>query len=129
MIRDPKTIDDIKANREEWAQALESGEYKQGRGELRADGKHCCLGVLCDLYDPDGWRRIGSKYHHGIARANQIPDIPILQSVGILGSDHNDTETFFKYPTLLAVANDNGTPFTAIARSIRNAPLPEEVPS
>ena len=32
-----------------WVQALRSGEYKQGALFLRKDGKHCCLGVLCEL--------------------------------------------------------------------------------
>ncbi len=38
-----------------WIKALLSGEYEQGRGELRTlrgAGRvtFCCLGVLCDLY-------------------------------------------------------------------------------
>lgn len=38
----------------QWLEALRSGEYQQGRGELAtmdANGKktHCCLGVLCEL--------------------------------------------------------------------------------
>lgn len=35
----------------DWLAALRSGEYKQGIGRLRQDGKFCCLGVLCDLYN------------------------------------------------------------------------------
>jgi hypothetical protein len=37
---------DIKA---QWTAALRSGEYVQGHGYLNADGKLCCLGVLCEL--------------------------------------------------------------------------------
>jgi hypothetical protein len=33
-----------------WAQALESGEYKQGMGQLRKGDKFCALGVLCNLH-------------------------------------------------------------------------------
>ena len=33
-----------------WAQALESGEYKQGTGRLRNGDQFCCLGVLSDLH-------------------------------------------------------------------------------
>ena len=33
----------------QWVEALRSGDYVQGGGALRRDGKHCCLGVLCDL--------------------------------------------------------------------------------
>ena len=32
-----------------WVSALRSGEFKQGKGALEAKGKHCCLGVLCEL--------------------------------------------------------------------------------
>lgn len=35
-----------------WVAALRSGEYKQSRERVLADGRggFCCLGVLCDLY-------------------------------------------------------------------------------
>jgi len=33
-----------------WLAALRSGEYQQGTGTLRARGRYCCLGVLCDIY-------------------------------------------------------------------------------
>lgn len=32
-----------------WIEALESGEYKQGRSWLRNGGFYCCLGVLCEV--------------------------------------------------------------------------------
>lgn len=37
---------DIKAK---WLEALRSGEYEQGENWLQANGKYCCLGVLCEL--------------------------------------------------------------------------------
>lgn len=40
-----------------WANVLRSGKYEQGNNELQtADGRFCCLGVLCDLVDPEGWQ-------------------------------------------------------------------------
>lgn len=34
-----------------WAEALESGEYKQGTGQLRTkENEFCCLGVLCNMH-------------------------------------------------------------------------------
>jgi hypothetical protein len=36
---------------QQWTAALRSGEYEQGTGALNKDGKYCCLGVLCDLFD------------------------------------------------------------------------------
>lgn len=36
-----------------WLEALRSGEYNQGSGALRKNGKFCCLGVLCDLHSKE----------------------------------------------------------------------------
>ena len=41
-----------------WLEALRSGKYEQGKGCLRDhEGKYCCLGVLADIVDPEGWGR------------------------------------------------------------------------
>lgn len=38
-----------------WIEALESGKYQQGKGQLRnANGEYCCLGVLCELAAKEG---------------------------------------------------------------------------
>jgi hypothetical protein len=39
-----------------WVKALRSGKYKQGKAYLKQinsknEPRHCCLGVLCELYD------------------------------------------------------------------------------
>jgi hypothetical protein len=39
-----------KRRRALWAQALESGKYKQGKYWLREADKYCCLGVACDVF-------------------------------------------------------------------------------
>jgi hypothetical protein len=36
-----------------WVEALRSGDYEQIEGFLCADGKYCCLGVLCDVQGRD----------------------------------------------------------------------------
>ena len=39
-----------------WIPALRSGDYKQGQHALRYDDDtFCCLGVACDLIDPNAW--------------------------------------------------------------------------
>lgn len=44
--------------KEKWLTALRSGDYKQGRGRLKAtkDGRttYCCLGVLCEVAITEG---------------------------------------------------------------------------
>ena len=42
--------------KEKWLEALRSGKYKQGRGDLRnVDDEFCCLGVLCDISGQGEW--------------------------------------------------------------------------
>lgn len=41
-----------------WVKALRSGKYKQGEGYLKitdnkGNSSHCCLGVLCELYNEE----------------------------------------------------------------------------
>lgn len=37
--------------KDKWVAALRSGEYVQGRGQLRdSENKFCCLGVLCNIH-------------------------------------------------------------------------------
>lgn len=62
-----------------WLEALESGKYKPTRNALRReDGpvsfKYCCLGVLGDVVDPNGWTNsyIGCWSHRG--RVNYLAD-------------------------------------------------------
>lgn len=41
-----------KAIKEDWLEALRSGEYVQTEDKLEdALGRNCCLGVLCDIQD------------------------------------------------------------------------------
>lgn len=32
-----------------WLAALRSGRYRQGRGQLRKNGRYCCLGVAAEV--------------------------------------------------------------------------------
>lgn len=55
--------------KDRWVAALRSGKYKQGRYRLRQcytderSTTYCCLGVLADVVDPNGWR-IGMSEEH-----------------------------------------------------------------
>lgn len=55
-----------KEQKTKWVAALRSGKYKQGAGCLRSYNYgyvYCCLGVLCDIIDPDGWNaEFGTHY-------------------------------------------------------------------
>lgn len=76
-----------------WIAALRSGKYNQGRCYLRSKTDHfCCLGVLCDLYYPDGWEDTDvdnnrSWYRfNGLARfsaADTHPPQEVMKLVGM----------------------------------------------
>jgi len=36
-----------------WVEALQSGDYKQGKYVLKKEDRYCCLGVACDLYSKE----------------------------------------------------------------------------
>ena len=50
--------------KQRWIGALLSGRYRQGKGKLRRGDEFCCLGVLLDVLDPDGWH---PELKHGVA--------------------------------------------------------------
>ncbi len=78
---------------------------------------HCCLGVLADIVNPDGWTRDeyedteegetivdqDSAWYHAMGNSDDLLFDPA--SVGLDESLMND----------LATLNDNGNPFTVIA--------------
>jgi hypothetical protein len=91
----------------QWVFALRSGNYKQGRGWLREDDRFCCLGVLCDLYDPTAWdEHVAYMLYFG---EGCLPPYRVRQEVGLDIEDAND----------LANMNDRrGSSFEDIARYI-----------
>lgn len=44
--------------KEEWVAALRSGKYPQTNGDLHNEKGFCCLGVLCDIVEPNSWEPI-----------------------------------------------------------------------
>jgi hypothetical protein len=100
-----------------WVSALRSEKYKQAQGELRREDGYCCLGVACDLADPNGWventnsvgvRRYTYKYGED-KRGCDLPDNLVV----MLDLSENTMDT-------LITMNDNGKSFTEIADFIEN---------
>lgn len=104
--------------RDKWCEALRSGKYLQGRGALRvvtAEGvdSYCCLGVLCDLVDPAGWRNM--------PRLNDMPG-KRSHKLGMGGTLGYDARTAlgigWSKTSDLAKDNDSGSSFLDIAGRI-----------
>lgn len=123
-----------------WVDALRSGDYKQGDGQLRArrtaGDEFCCLGVLCELAIKDGVtvtvdRREGTDYFLYEGQAGLLPR-EVIDWAGFDpdGDLEGDLDGF--YDVALGVAgtaaelNDNGEPFANIADVIAHAFLSDK---
>jgi len=55
------------SNRKKWIEALESGEYEQGKKRLRTeDDGYCCLGVACDISELGEWVDYEGDYEYKV---------------------------------------------------------------
>jgi hypothetical protein len=50
--------------KQKWVAALRSGNYKQTKVCLHNKEGYCCLGVLCDVINPDAWDEIEGYSKH-----------------------------------------------------------------
>lgn len=113
--------------RQAWLNALRSGNYVQGSGKLRralnenapdiTEG-YCCLGVLCDIVRPFGWRptTYGSHQTHELDDGNgDYLSTTTLRELGITKAQQSQ----------LANLNDKPLTFHDIAGVIE-AFIPEE---
>lgn len=118
-----------------WVKALRSCKYKQGTGTLKqynSKGKaeHCCLGVLCELYNKEMKKNKkkmlsekvydnDSDFSHGYARFDgRKADLPkiVIQWSGMkdnIGRFTTNDKICKEYT--LADLNDLGQKFVAIA--------------
>lgn len=100
-----------------WVKALESGEYKQGKGQLRdIENNFCCLGVLCNLH----------AQTHPKTAAKQINIGEYCEMTGFLPENvirwsgmSSDEGSYGDMKLSLFWLNDNGYSFQEIAQIIR----------
>lgn len=104
---------DIKAK---WVAALRSGEYEQGRRELKDEAKRfCCLGVLCDLHSQtsgDQWTDGGLYLNEG----GLLPER--VRAWAGLDSRYGGTVSISRQKKALSTHNDLGCSFSQIAKAI-----------
>lgn len=100
-----------------WIKALESGEYKQCKGQLRKGDSFCCLGVLCNLHaqehpDVAAEQRYKNSY---MGNVGVLPDAVMawagaMDDCGFMGSG---------VPTLAMLNDTEGFSFPEIAKVVR----------
>lgn len=118
--------------RDQWADALESGEYPQGNGALGRKGKdditkYCCLGVLCELAVKAGviqsFQGLGGddsaiSYGTSTYRTASLPSREVMRWAGL--DANNPMVDYDDDHQSLAELNDSGTlDFPEIAKLVR----------
>lgn len=101
-----------------WIEALESGEYLQVGGTLKREGRHCCLGVLCEVVAKNklpGFRFVTilenhiSVTEHGGQTVGGVLTSALRESLRMQQ----------KLEDQLIQLNDGGIPFSEIAEVIK----------
>lgn len=74
-----------------WLKALRSGRYHQVTSYLQtADGKNCCLGVLCRIVAPRDWEKgCGDYLSHALAPNGNRLSLAGLDCVGLTTKQQN----------------------------------------
>lgn len=111
-----------------WIEALTSGQYAQGEGKLHImamddePDKYCCLGVLCDVYDPSGWKKIDSTTAYAyVSKMNkEYPPSFIVDEAGLRQTTDRETSEMSNPVTNLTMLNDTyHLTFAEIAAVVR----------
>lgn len=118
-----------------WVEALRSGEYKQGFGQLRVEDEFCCLGVACDLALKHGVKvevdteKYGERMCTRYDMSRSVLPIAVKEWLG--AGDTNPylpaelADEFNLRKLSLAALNDDGASFDDIAYYIERAWLKE----
>jgi hypothetical protein len=99
-----------------WAAALESGEYKQGVGQLRKGDKWCALGVLCNLHAQEhpqiaAKEKVKSRY---MGASTELPS-DVMEWAGMSSSCGYVTWAC----NVIKMNDDEGRDFKYIAKVVR----------
>lgn len=126
-----------------WVKALISGKYKQGTGTLKqynrkGEAQHCCLGVLCELYNnqmkKNKKKTLSEKvcndnydFDYGYTKFNTYKDVlpkevrdwaGIKNNIGKFKMKRADYAGEYVEEESLADLNDTGRKFKTIANII-----------
>lgn len=113
--------------KDKWVEALRSGKYKQGSGQLRQDDCFCCLGVLCDIYikttNTGKWEPILNSEGQFVFSVNKAESetgvltesVSSWSGLGEEKSGNPSIKINGVFHSTLASLNDNGISFKKIA--------------
>lgn len=107
-----------------WLEALRSGEFKQGRNQLKTEmapdeARHCCLGVACELYKREtgegAWVLRGEDLNFWISQYDSSWSSLPQAVADWFGLDRDPYVYEGLSKTSLAILNDEAKSFEEIA--------------
>lgn len=102
-----------------WVAALESGDYQQQVGSLRAGNRFCCLGVLCNLHAQAHPEIAAKQYYDNLyMHCTSLLPVPVFLWAGLNYASGNEV-TIENKKLSLTYHNDSGRTFKEIAQAIR----------
>lgn len=111
--------------KEQWIQALQSGEYPQTTGHLHTKNGYCCLGVLCDIYEKQTGQGEWDGRQNSIVYSFKLPSAKLPSAAGV-HFPPNEVLNWVESPQSviegLAGINDKGGTFAEIVEILQ---LPE----
>jgi len=105
----------------QWTKLLRSGKFKQGSGNLLHRGKHCCLGVLCELALVEGVCDFEYNQTYNSNRYDQQSGtLPLsVREWSGMKSDIGYLKTLGgEFPSLAALNDEGGRTFRQLANII-----------
>ncbi|SRR6266404_5786977 len=106
-----------------WIEALRSGKYRQGKGQLNVKESMCCLGVACELFIQNGGTLSREVIHGDDVRYggdDYYTPKAVKEWLG-LRDQRGDFGGVFEGKSLSSM-NDNGQSFAQIADLIESNP-------
>lgn len=113
--------------KQQWIEALLSGDYKQTKQALQNEEGYCCLGVLCDIYSKEHSLDWGEYLEFDDGAIDYSPyvflgceELPPEVVVEWAGLECEDPVVMVEAPTSLSKLNDNGYDFKQISKLIKD---------
>lgn len=116
-------MQELGPNQEKWLQALESGNYAQGKEFLCDAGKYCCLGVACEIFS-EYPKQVSKRRHKRkfLCEWNgHFATAPrgVVDALQLFSASGSPNDPFMHSLTTL---NDAGYSFSEIAQIVRGDP-------
>lgn len=93
-----------------WLEALESGEYKKARKQLKSSKGFCCLGVLCDIQLPRRKKYEFWNFYSSLGSIDKKMTLPNYCPASYAGLHFN--ESYYDWQMPLGALNDKSAGFT-----------------